>query len=215
VILKNAPVGRISYFQMKYFVIGKEPTHQARLWRCIQELTSKNEEIEFLKMELDSMNDKLEIDELNAEIDALAEKYRNTWGIDGPNDCEDLYIKQIQKQQVEKRQAKRKKDAFLKSKAKIEKKLEETKEEAIFYAEAYESLLKHGHLKPFDDFQSQVEFWNEKLSQDFNLKSMLNKAPDLECLKTILALPNDAEVKQNLLNTLETNKKLIAEKNGG
>jgi len=45
-VLNLDPVDRHSYFQLKYFVINKEPTHQSKLWRCIREVAARKDTIE-------------------------------------------------------------------------------------------------------------------------------------------------------------------------
>ena len=99
--------------------------------------------------------------------------------------------------------------------AKIDKKLKEIQEEIIFFTEAYLSLEKKEVLRPFDDMNSQIEYWNEKISQDLNLRMLLGKPLDIEMVKTALALNEKAPIKQEILGLLEqTRKQISMEKNG-
>mgnify|MGYP003338271045 FL=1 len=50
-ILKTGAVGRHSMFQLKYFIVGKEPTHQSKMWRCLSEIESRNEQISSINIE--------------------------------------------------------------------------------------------------------------------------------------------------------------------
>jgi hypothetical protein len=193
-ILKNTPVGRSSFFQMKYFILGKEQTHQARLWRCVQEVNTKSEEIDFIKLELEELADKL------ALLDLETKKMRVNPGVPDP---EGLYKEELE---IFHRQRSRKKTSLIKSQSKLTRKLEELKEEAIFYAEAFTSLNNLEPIKPFDDFQSQTEYWSEKLSQELDLKTIFHKAPDLELIKTIMALPDESEIRAKVVNIISADK---------
>ena len=42
-IIKNEIVDRHSYFQLKNFLVGKEPTLQSNLWRCVREIKIRKE----------------------------------------------------------------------------------------------------------------------------------------------------------------------------
>lgn len=195
-ILKNTPVGRSSFFQMKYFILGKEPTHQARLWRCVQEINTKSEEIDFLNLELEEIADKI------ALLDIGIKKLKGN--LVNPLD--------IEEQEILVRQHSRKKLSLLKSQKKLNRKLEELKEEAIFYAEAFNSLQSIEEIKPFDDFQCQTEYWAEKLTQELDLKTLLHKSPDLELIKTIMALPDNTEIREKVVNTLDSEKLKLEQK---
>lgn len=71
-LLKNNVVERHSYFQMKYFIINKEPTTQAKLWQCLREIKSRFEALQALSMELEDGKDNIEL--VNIKIDKLAKK---------------------------------------------------------------------------------------------------------------------------------------------
>ena len=49
-VLKNEPVNRHSYVQLKYFLIGKEPTIQAKMWQCIKELKTRRDSLNALEL---------------------------------------------------------------------------------------------------------------------------------------------------------------------
>lgn len=71
-ILKNKVIERHSYFQMKYFIIHKEPTTQAKLWQCLREIKSRFEAIEAATFETEDGKDNLEL--INIKIDKLIKK---------------------------------------------------------------------------------------------------------------------------------------------
>ena len=68
------------------------------------------------------------------------------------------------------------------------------------------------NLKPYDDLESQKLYWNEKLSQEFDLKVLLHGTPDVELVKTILALTDDLEIKKTTVKSLQNTQKRIASK---
>jgi len=57
----------------------------------------------------------------------------------------------------------------------------------------------------------QKLYWNEKLSQEFDLKILLHRQPDVELVKTILALTDDLEVKKTTVRLLQNTQKAISD----
>ena len=53
-LLKNEVVQRHSYFQLKYFLIGKEPTNQAKMWQCLRELKTRRQSLKAISLEIES-----------------------------------------------------------------------------------------------------------------------------------------------------------------
>ena len=51
---------RHSYFQLKYFLIGKEPTYQSKMWQCLRELRNRVESLDNMSLEIDELKDKIE-----------------------------------------------------------------------------------------------------------------------------------------------------------
>lgn len=199
-LLEIGGANRHSLFQLKYFIIGKEPTHQSKMWRCLSELESRKEQIEAIQLEQDEIDDKIQL--LIIELKKIQS-----------NDLESNLLTK-EENSIKIRINERKKNKLLKSKEKLNKKLHEIQQEVIFFAEAYYSLEKIEALKPFDDVSSQTEYWNEKISQDLNLRMLLGKPLDIEMVKTALSLNEKAPVKQELIALLENSKKITMEKNG-
>ena len=85
-------------------------------------------------------------------------------------------------------------------------------EEAAFFVESFKQLSQVENLKPYDDLESQKLYWNEKLSQEFDLKVLLHGTPDVELVKTILALTDDLEIKKTTVKSLQNTQKRIASK---
>ena len=200
-ILKIPIVDRHSFFQLKYFVIGKEPTVQAKLWRCIRELDARKKSLEDIGLEIESLNDKLELLHIKMEKGRLT-PFGN-----------DVSAKE---QEIQLRQLAREKTAILKTIENLNNKKKYIQEEADFFVKAYKSLEQHEKVKPYDDLPSQVAYWNEKLSQELNLKLLLRQPLEPDLIKTIIAMENDVPVKKYFVNLLEEIKKraLLEKKNG-
>ena len=181
-------VNRHSYFQIKYFIVMKEPTHQARLWRCVKELEVRNDSMRAIKMEIDDSMDNLRLAEIELE------RTQGILGID-PLDKEEREI------QVRKRI--RQKTAAEGRLLELKKKLKEAEEEAKLFYELFKALEQKETLKPYDDLESQTQMWNEKISQEFDLRALLGLPIDLELAKTTLALENNTPIKQKFVNKLQ------------
>lgn len=207
-LLKIGGVGRHSLFQLKYFIIGKEPTHQSKMWRCLSEIESRSDQLENISLEEEDLNDKIKL--LNIERKKLLKVVNND------NSNYGIELDELAKEEIEVKLSlnARKNKKLLKSQQKLEKKKTEIQQEIIFFTEAYYSLEKKEELKAYDDVNSQTEYWNEKISQDLNLRMLLGKPLDIEMVKTALSLNEKAQVKQELLTILENAKKISLEKHG-
>ena len=187
-VLNKDVVNRHSYFQLKYFVINTEPTHQSKLWRCIKEMQSRHTSIEALKDEIDNQNDDLEI--LNIKKSRI-----------NPDDNEEnpILIRKMDRQIKN----------IMKRIDKLEKQLSEAREEANFFLKSYQTLEKVEPLKDFDDFNSQQSYWSERFSEELNLRALLGQLPDFEVIKSILSLNNESPIKNQVINMLEKRQKGI------
>ena len=87
--------------------------------------------------------------------------------------------------------------------------LKDAQEEATFFLRSYKILEQFEPLKPFDDFDSQAAFWNEKFSEEVNLRGLLGQPVNFELAKSILSLNNNAPIKKQIVNTLECKQKAI------
>ena len=191
-VLKHDIIDRHSYFQLKYFVIGKEPTHQARLWRCLRELESRKDSLNSINLEIQEVQDNMLL--LDLDIKAL-------------QDTQDNPHKEINLRKMNRRKAETNNNLY-----KLVKKLKFVEEEANFFLQAFKGLEKLETLKPFDDQKMQEEYWNEKLSQDLNLSLMLQRPLDPELVKTILSLNNDLPIKKQvtyIINEIEDTRNKI------
>lgn len=197
-LMKHEVVERHSYFQLKYFVIGKEPTTQAKLWRCIRELESRNKSLQAIELEIEETNDDIEL--LHIKIKDLI--HNNFKEVD--TDLIHDNSKKTEANQIVVRKKERKTKALVDKLSDLKNKKRYIEEEAVFFIQAFESLEKIEKIKSFDDLDAQTEYWDKKLKQELNLKMILRQPFDIELTKTILALDDKISVKQMMCNVLET-----------
>lgn len=184
-ILKLEVAQRHSYFQLKYFLIGKEPTNQSKMWQCLRELKARKEALDNLNLEIENTKDNLELLEISSE------QY-----IDGEN----------REMNIKKRQNGRMIAATKDKLIQLEKRKQWTEEEMVFFLETFKSIQKIEPMKNFDDLDAQKEYWSEKLTQKLNLKMLTSNQIDTEIVETIIALPDDIPIKKQTLNTLMIRK---------
>ena len=181
---------RHSYFQLKYFVIGKEPTIQSKMWQCLRELKSRKESLESIDLEAEETKDKLEL------IDIAIEKANeDKLKIQGHV----LLEKEIA---IKIRQYERQKQAALNSLKQLATRKKGIEEESIFFIETFKNLQKIEPLKNFDDLEAQTQYWTERLSQKLNLRMLTHNNIDTELIETIVSLPDELPIKKQTLATL-------------
>lgn len=202
-ILKNEVTDRHTYFQLKNFLIGKEPTIQSKLWRCIREIKIRKDSI-------DSIN--LEIEDLQDEIQLINIKKEN---IEKQENIEKHELTAIKEIKI--RKLLRKKISLNKRLFDLNQKLKNLTEECDFLANCFFELEKIEKLKNYDDPQEQEKYWNAKLTEELNTKLIFGLPPDPELIKTIYALDSDSAVKINLISLInninEKHRSKIGNKN--
>lgn len=191
-VLKNEVSSRHSYFQLRYFLIGKEPTNQSKMWQCLRELKTRHESLSNLDLEREETKDRIEL--LDISIEKLEED--NPYLQDAKASIKNretiIKIRQIQRQ----------KTAAQASLSSLEERKKWLEEESRFFLETFKNIQKVEPLKSFDDLESQKQYWGEKLSQKLNLKMLTNNQLDSELIETIVALPDDVPLKKQTLATL-------------
>lgn len=187
IVLQKSPEKRHSFFQLKYFVVGKEPTTQGQLWQCLREMEARKKSIEAMHLQIEETKDEIQL----AEIDLL--------------ESESLEANNIynEKRREIAMRMKHRRIVSLKSQlTEIREKEKYCLQELNFLHDYYKKLLEIAPLRDFDDYLSQVEYYNEKLADEIHLKMLLNQPLDTEIVKTILALPDKAPIKIETLKTL-------------
>ena len=106
--------------------------------------------------------------------------------------------------EIDLRKLGRKKIAAFRNIQKLQEKKKSLEEESRFFVETFKTLAQIEQLKPFDDFDSQCEYWGERLQNKLNLKMITQGTLDTDLIETILALPDRIPVKENTLKSLES-----------
>ena len=185
-LLKNEVAQRHSYFQLKYFLIGKEPTYQSKMWQCLRELKTRHESLEAIELEREEVKDKialLDISVLRSEKFAGDELDRKE---------ADIRLRQLQRQ----------KKALEKNLGDLDERERWLKEECLFFVETFKNIEKIEPLRPFDDLEAQCQYWNERLTTKANLKMLTQNTVDSELVETIISLPDDLPIKKHTLRNL-------------
>jgi len=203
-LVEKAPENRHSYYQLKYFVIGKQPTTQSQLWQCLTELQSRKETIENITSQVEDLKDELqltELQELKNKIDDENVQY-------SIKELEEIFKKE---RDIKTRKTKRKKESINKNISRLKKQLEFVVQEARFFVQAFEALEEVEELKDFDDYDSQKQLWEAKVSEEINLRLIFNQPLSPDTLKTALSLHQESEVKNKIMQMIEnTNAKASA-----
>jgi len=174
-LLKETQPRRHSFFQLEYFVVGKEPTTQAKLHRCLEELSSKNKDRTSLSLEIEETNDKIKILEEKIKIEA-----------------NEFQINHLARNKV----------ALEEQLLKLKQNLIYLEEEMEFLFNIYNKLVQKEPLKPWDDYEVQKEYWNAKLSQDIKIRLLLGQPIGSDLVSTILALPDNVSIKNQTMELL-------------
>jgi hypothetical protein len=195
-VLKNRIVNRHSFFQLKHFVIQKEPTHQRRMWRCLEELKVRHEGLAALKLQMDDTADNLQL----AYIKIKMIQHDNEGRTKHPSP---VFQEMAEKEMaINVRKAGREIERLEAALKKLTDQYHEQSEEAEFFLKAFKQLEKREKLRPFDDFDSQLEYWNERFAQALNTKVLLQLPLDTELIHSVLALPEGSPVRNQVMTLL-------------
>jgi hypothetical protein len=193
---------RHTFYQLKHFVIGKELTIQSKLQKCIKEIDARKDAVRDMILSIEEAQDDIKLIEL--KIKSISKKKTKS------------SINEEFKR-ISIRKLNRKKQNLINNIKSIEKKKNDSEEEIKFLMAMFYEIEKIENLKPYDDMQSNIEFWNENFSQELKLRVLLQRPLDIELVKCILSLNNNAPIKQELIQMIESSKNQnlkIEEKNG-
>jgi hypothetical protein len=206
VVEKHPLTGRHSYFQLKYFIVGKEPTPQAKIWQCLREMKARRDALEAIQLERDETNDRIELAEI--DIERLKNPRKGAFGIDVPEEDE-LTLK---RREIKIRQSERKLKSMKKALKDLDARQKDTEEEAAFFLQAFADLTKNQKVIEYDDFNAQKEYWTTRFSNEMNMKFMLDGRVDGELAKAILSLPDETVVKQEMFGILNRQQEILEAK---
>lgn len=188
-VLKNEVCERHSLFQLQCFVLSKEPTIQGKLQQCLKEIKSRKSSLAAIELEIADQEDNLLL------LDIEIENAQNTYEISKENRRElmrDILLRKIE----------RKRKAALNHIEDLKKKEKDISEEMQFFCSAFDQLSKREPLKAWDDPEVQKQYWSEKLRFEVNMRLMLRQLPDIELLRSIMSLHDDAPIKIKCLEML-------------
>jgi hypothetical protein len=181
---------RHSFFQIKNFMIGKECTLQGQLWQTFREIRSR-------KDTLDAMFDQVaELEDNRELVDIQIEQLSNS-KLELTNELEQ------RRHDVLIRKAKRERNHLTKNITKLEEKIKYVGEEVTYLVSAFETLSKAEPMKALDDIEAQRQYWNEKLTEEMNLRLILNHPLDSDFVKTVMALEDTSPVKKQMVMMLQ------------
>jgi hypothetical protein len=186
---------RHSYFQLKYFLIGKEPTIQSKMWQCLRELKTRHESVASMNLELEELKDKIKL--LDIGVKRIRHDMEKTVLEDKIS--HELFTEECE---IKIRQLNRQKNSMEINLLEIMDRKRCVLEESKFFLVSLKNFLQVEPLRHFDDLEAQKEYWHEKLTQKVNLKMLTQGNVDTELVETIVALPDDIKIKQQTLQTL-------------
>lgn len=190
--------GRHTFYQLKHFVLGKEVTTQAKMWKCIRELEARLGSARSIASGMAEAEDDLKILDIRAKV---LEKKKSK----SPLHRE---YKEVRRRKMERRRL-----ALEESVADMRKRLAEVEEEMKFFLGAYRQLEAIEALRPHDDPEANAEYWNQNFAQELQLRMMLQRPLDLELVKCIMAMHEGSSVRRELVGILDQIQ-MIASKAG-
>jgi hypothetical protein len=194
-LLDNIAPSGPTFFQLTYFVVGQEPTAQARMRRCLEEMKSRRNMTKAASLEIEEANDVNNLHRL--DIRRAASRYED-------EQERAIRIKQLKRKIISN-------DRHIKD---LEDKIKGWIIEINFLRECYEKISSEESLKPWNDYGVQLEYWNAKLTKDIKSKLLLKNSVDIMTLETALALPDNAPIKQQLEEMLEKKEKNVQQISG-
>lgn len=193
ILNEHSLADRNSYFQLKNYIIGKEPTLHGKMWQCIRELKTRRDSIDAIKLQIEDVNDKLELIDIGKEKLELV-------------DCSSLEGKQAslaeREMAIKLRQSDRDASQLEKNGVDLVNKMKSVQEEINYFIQAFGHLKKMGDWKEFDDEKAQESYWNTKLEHELNMRLVLGQPIDMELGRTIEALEDKTPVKQKLMGLI-------------
>lgn len=198
-ILQNEIVERHTFYQLKFFVLGSEPTTQAKLQCCLRELKSRRLQLEALSREVEDLRDQNAL--LQYEVDRIeGEEPTDESGIDlADKEAIDRFENE---REIELRGVRRRIGVNTRQIVELQKKFKYVSEECQFFITAFGQLEAEEKLKPWDDLDVQKEYWNAKLGRELRGRLVLGQPLDNELVRAIEELHDDAEAKQTLLQLM-------------
>jgi hypothetical protein len=180
--------GRHTFYQLKHFVLGKEVTTQAKMWKCVREIDARLGSAKSIIRGMEEAEDDLRILALKDEI--LEKKKAKS-------------VLHREYKEIRRRKLKRSRLALEESLADMRKRLSETEDEMRFFLGAYRQMESLEPLRPHDDPEANADYWDQNFAQELQLRMMLQRPLDVELVKCILALDEGSTTRKDLVGMLE------------
>jgi chromosome segregation ATPase len=180
--------GRHTFYQLKHFVLGKEVTTQAKMWKCIRELEARVGAAKSMLNGIEEAEDDLRILDIRTQV---LEKKKSKSALHRE-------YKDIRRRKLERRRS-----ALEESISDMRRRLGETEEEMKFFLGAYRQLESIEPLRPHDDPEANASYWDQNFAQELQLRMMLQRPLDPELVKCILALHEGSSVRRELVGMLD------------
>lgn len=197
-LLELKPIERMNEFQLEHFIVENEPTHAAKMWRCLDELRSRRESLVAIDMEIEGLNDNMELTTIQIKR-TMRDGYSND-----PGEKEEYSIRcrQINRQMV----------ALKYSLQKAQAKKVVIEEEAAYFFKKFNELNALSPYKNPSDPLAQAEYWNEKYANELNMSVLLGRPLNNELIRCILNLNDDSPIKMQVQNMLQQIQKQAIER---
>jgi hypothetical protein len=197
-ILLNEVLERHTFYQLKFFVLGAEPTIQAKLQCCLRELKSRRLQLESISREVEDLRDQNIMLQLDVER-ITNEEPTGTFGIEVSKEALQRFE---QDREVELRGVKRRSNANSRQIFELQRKFKYVSEECQFFVTAFTQLEGEEKLKPWDDLDVQKEYWDAKLGSEFRTRLIVGQPLDCELVRAINELHDESPTKQAVLQLM-------------
>ena len=103
--------------------------------------------------------------------------------------------------------------SLYRTKGNLERKMAYLSQEVTYLIGAFETISKVEPLKSLDDIEAQQQYWNEKFTEELNLRLILKQPLDSDFVKTIMSLDEKSAVKQQMTAILlKVQDQMVAER---
>lgn len=188
--------GRHTFYQLKHFVLGKEITTQAKMWKCIRELEARLGAAKSIASGIAEAEDDLKILDIRAQV-LEKKKSKSTLHRE---------YKEVRRRKLDRRRL-----ALEESVSDMRRRLSETEEEMRFFLGAYRQMEAIEPLRPHDDPEANASYWDQNFAQELQLRMMLQKPLDPELAKCILAMHEGSSVRRELVGILDQIQRIASE----
>lgn len=189
--------GRHTFYQLKHFVLGKELTTQAKMWKCLREMEARVGSAKSMVAGIQEAEDDCRLLAIRAEI---LEKKKSKSSLHKEYTA------------IQRRKLDRKREGLMTAILDMKKRLAETEEEMGFFLGAYRQLEAIEPIRDHDDPQANADYWDQNFAQELQLRLMLQRPIELELVKSILALGEKSSTRRELVGILEQiQRRAIAE----